>query len=63
MEDTIGSIINNENMNQSFPKEKEKFKKFDYNLKTRKIKINHKYPKVINFVLFEIILILLPKIV
>ena len=49
MEDTIGSIINNENMNQSFPKEKEKFKKFDYNPKTRKIKINHKYPKVINF--------------
>ena len=50
MEDTIGSIINNENMNQSFAKEKEKFKKFDYNPKTRKIKINHKYPKVINFV-------------
>ena len=51
MEDNIGSINNNKNMNQTSHNKKE----------NRKISISQKYSKLINFILFEIISISLPK--
>ena len=51
MEDNIGSINNNKNMNQTSHNKKE----------NRKISLSQKYSKLINFILFEIISISLPK--
>ena len=61
MEDYIGSIITSKKMNQLCQNDKGKYKEIVYNSKNRKIKLSQKYSKVINFILCEIIWILIPK--
>ena len=61
MEAHISSIINDKNMSQACRKKEDKFKTIKYALKNRTIKASQKNSKVINFILFVIISILLPK--
>jgi len=61
MEDNIGSIITSKKMNQLCQNDKGKYEEIVYNSKNRKIKLSQKYSKVINFILCEIIWILIPK--
>ena len=61
MEDNIGSIIDDNNMNRKSQYQKEKITKFEFYNKNKKKSLYLIYSNVINFILFEIISILLPK--
>ena len=62
MEVNIGSIINDNNLNRKNNKnQKENNTTFEFKNKIKKKSLYLRYSKVINFILFEIISILLPK--
>ena len=61
MVDNIGSIINDNNMNHKNWNQKDNTTKFELNHKIKKKVLYQKYSEAINFILFEIIWILLPK--
>ena len=61
MEAHISSIKYDKNMSQVCRNKEDKFKTKEYALKNRTIKASQKNSKVINFILFAIISILLPK--
>ena len=54
------NILNNKNINRSNVVKSENFKKNKISI-IKKIKFNQKYSCIINFILLEIILILLPE--
>ena len=63
MEDNINFIINDTNMKQARHNKKEKSEEIKFVQKIKNISLMRKYSKVINFILFEIISISLPKII
>ena len=63
MENNLGSIINDNNLNQNNQNQKVNVIKSEFIRKIINKSISRKNPMVINFILFEIISILLPKLI